>query len=175
MDKFKPDFFIKTQSSEARMIWLFLDYLHIINMNDVLECSCQFLIDALNLTNSAILYGLEDLYNTGIVKYNFEDTDNSTFHIELMLPYNEIGKKINFSDMQTSDKVKPNNYHIYLLSEQWAIVKRIALAFFNNQCQLCGSKEKLNVHHKNYSKVGNETLEDVILLCNECHKTFHNK
>ena len=42
-------------------------------------------------------------------------------------------------------------------------------------CSTCGSKEHLNVHHKNYKRVGNEKLEDVVLFCADCHHRSHEK
>lgn len=38
------------------------------------------------------------------------------------------------------------------------------------------SKEGLNVHHNSYAHHGQEHkhLEDLVVLCNNCHKKFHN-
>lgn len=38
-------------------------------------------------------------------------------------------------------------------------------------CQLCDSKDKLEIHHIRYSK----DIRDVLLLCQECHKKIHRK
>lgn len=40
----------------------------------------------------------------------------------------------------------------------------------NYQCQMCGSKEKLHVHHKKYGMI---RLEDLITLCSSCHQALH--
>lgn len=37
-------------------------------------------------------------------------------------------------------------------------------------CQLCGSKENLELHHKKYDET-----KDVLLLCRKCHKQLHNQ
>jgi len=73
----------------------------------------------------------------------------------------------------TTPQNKSINYKDYLLSNDWQIVRRIALAHFGNKCQLCGSTQNLNVHHKNYDNIGNETLDDLTLLCKSCHEKFH--
>jgi hypothetical protein len=31
-----------------------------------------------------------------------------------------------------------------------------------------------NIHHKNYYRLGNEKLTDLVLLCSDCHKLIHN-
>ncbi len=38
-------------------------------------------------------------------------------------------------------------------------------------CQICGSKIKLEIHHKKYTK----RLSDCMLLCQKCHKKLHRK
>jgi len=33
----------------------------------------------------------------------------------------------------------------------------------------------LEVHHNSYAHVGREAPEDLVVLCGECHATFHGK
>lgn len=40
-----------------------------------------------------------------------------------------------------------------------------------NGCQLCGSKNKLQIHHKDYTK----DIQDCMLLCQDCHKKIHRR
>ena len=40
-----------------------------------------------------------------------------------------------------------------------------------NGCQLCNSKENLEIHHKRYTK----KIKDCMLLCRNCHKKIHIK
>lgn len=42
----------------------------------------------------------------------------------------------------------------------------------NNKCEECGNKEKLEVHHKDYSNVRLSTLK---VLCRKCHKNLHQE
>ena len=69
----------------------------------------------------------------------------------------------------------PSKYEQYLLSNDWLIRKNMALAFYNNKCALCNSLNYLNVHHRTYNNIYNETLNDLIVLCNKCHSMFHGK
>lgn len=39
------------------------------------------------------------------------------------------------------------------------------------KCQICGSRERLEIHHKRYTK----KLQDCMLLCQKCHKKIHRK
>ena len=43
-----------------------------------------------------------------------------------------------------------------------------------NRCQKCGSKDKLNLHHRNYKCLGKETNDDIIVLCQFHHHRFHS-
>ena len=38
-------------------------------------------------------------------------------------------------------------------------------------CQLCKSKDRLEIHHKNYTR----DIQDCMLLCQLCHKKIHRK
>ena len=38
-------------------------------------------------------------------------------------------------------------------------------------CQICKSKVKLEIHHINYTT----DIQDLLLLCQECHKKHHRK
>ena len=38
-------------------------------------------------------------------------------------------------------------------------------------CQFCGSKNKLEIHHKKYTT----DIKDCLLLCQPCHKKLHRK
>jgi 5-methylcytosine-specific restriction endonuclease McrA len=65
------------------------------------------------------------------------------------------------------------SYQEYLVSELWQDKRKWILKVFENKCQNCGSKEKLEIHHKNYDSVGNENQHDVTVLCNKCHRGKH--
>jgi hypothetical protein len=62
----------------------------------------------------------------------------------------------------------------YLQSIQWAMKRSAVLIRDNFQCQACGSKYNLEVHHISYINLGNESLEDLITLCNFHHQAIHD-
>ena len=69
------------------------------------------------------------------------------------------------------------DYKTYLQSPHWKQVRYIKLQQSGNKCQVCGSKNKLEVHHNSYDHIGKEEmhLEDLVVLCHNCHSLFHHK
>lgn len=65
------------------------------------------------------------------------------------------------------------NYQKYLLSKKWKSFRQKAFEFYGDNCGKCGSKYHLQVHHKTYRNIYKETLSDVIVLCDKCHKHAH--
>ncbi|WP_354005557.1 HNH endonuclease [Paenibacillus polymyxa] len=65
-------------------------------------------------------------------------------------------------------------YKDYLGGRHWQNVrKRFAESKFKNECNVCKSKNKLNLHHKSYKRVGKERLNDLVYLCESCHNKAH--
>lgn len=61
------------------------------------------------------------------------------------------------------------------LLPEWKEARRRALKRAGFACQLCNSKDKtLNVHHRTYERRGNEQNNDIIVLCEDCHRKFHD-
>ncbi|HDZ27932.1 MAG TPA: hypothetical protein ENH65_15655 [Candidatus Aminicenantes bacterium] len=73
------------------------------------------------------------------------------------------------------------NYYEYIVSPEW---KEKAIDFKNLRnwtCERCNKSwffmwwifnigNHITVHHKNYKCLGNETINDVEVLCWNCHK-----
>lgn len=70
------------------------------------------------------------------------------------------------------DKAK---YYRYLKSPQWKEKRRFALEFYGNQCGLCGSRYDLEIHHRSYKNIFRELMEDLMVLCETCHRTHHKE
>ncbi len=66
-------------------------------------------------------------------------------------------------------------YQKYLLSSHWKEFRAKALEYYGNKCADCGSKDKLEVHHETYERLGREELGDVIVLCHDCHEKWHRQ
>mgnify|MGYP001613151837 FL=1 len=65
------------------------------------------------------------------------------------------------------------DYKKYLESPHWQKTKERFYVFFEKKCQRCESKEKINLHHTDYRKIGIEGEGDLIPLCQDCHTEFH--
>lgn len=66
-------------------------------------------------------------------------------------------------------------YNEYLNSPEWGSKKKIVHDKYNDKCGLCESKMFLQVHHIHYKNVGNENIEDLILVCKTCHEQIHGR
>lgn len=69
------------------------------------------------------------------------------------------------------------NYDDFLKTDYWKSVRKEKLRQCGCKCQICGAKNNLHVHHNSYIHHGDEYnhLEDLIVLCKECHNLFHQK
>lgn len=65
-------------------------------------------------------------------------------------------------------------YGDYLRTDHWRAIRMGAIDRSRGHCQLCGKTEQLHVHHNSYKNLGEERPEDLIVLCQGCHKKFHD-
>lgn len=65
------------------------------------------------------------------------------------------------------------SYAEYLRSPHWMATRAKAIRRAGNRCQVCNGSERLEVHHRTYDRIGHESAGDLIVLCRECHQTFH--
>lgn len=70
-------------------------------------------------------------------------------------------------------------YEDYLKTDYWKFCRQAKLEESDCTCGLCNHQDNtsktLQVHHKTYENRGNERLEDLIVLCEDCHAKFHDK
>lgn len=76
-----------------------------------------------------------------------------------------------------TEKLKELPYREFLNTIYWSIVRNYVVYRRGYRCELCGGHQNLNVHHKTYENHGAEhsNLNDLILLCHNCHAKFHDK
>ncbi len=74
-------------------------------------------------------------------------------------------------------KLQELPYREFLNTIYWSIVRNYVVYRRGYRCELCGKNQNLNVHHKTYENHGSEhsNLDDLILLCRNCHAKFHDK
>lgn len=67
------------------------------------------------------------------------------------------------------------DYKCYLKTIVWDNTRKKKLKEAGYKCQLCSKTDaELHVHHNTYERIGNEDMNDLIVLCESCHKKFHN-
>jgi len=66
-------------------------------------------------------------------------------------------------------------YTEYLTSQEWTTTRAVKLKDADYRCQLCNSTEGLQVHHRDYSRLGCEKMGDLHNLTRDCHKLFHER
>lgn len=62
------------------------------------------------------------------------------------------------------------NHRKYLIRQKDKWNLKIGIILPVEYCQLCGSKENLEIHHKTYDETKN-----IIILCRACHRRLHRK
>lgn len=90
--------------------------------------------------------------------------------------YDSVGDDVNILDEYYHlIFMKNKDYNNYLKTKYWKQKRQKVLKAAKYKCQLCSNKEKLHVHHNTYENIGSEKKEDLIVLCEKCHKKFHDK
>ncbi len=65
-------------------------------------------------------------------------------------------------------------YHAFLLSDEWKHIRHQKLYESGGRCEHCNVTFVLQVHHRNYYRVGGaELMSDLQVLCVDCHKGLH--
>lgn len=72
---------------------------------------------------------------------------------------------------------KPIDYNEYINKHpHWQAVRQARFDFDEGRCVICRKDlhgEVYQTHHLHYQRLGHERIRDVITLCPECHKEFH--
>jgi len=66
-------------------------------------------------------------------------------------------------------------YPEYLQTPEWDKTRKLKLKESSFRCEMCNATGVLNVHHRTYENRGDENTKDLIVLCEKCHKKFHDK
>jgi 5-methylcytosine-specific restriction endonuclease McrA len=67
----------------------------------------------------------------------------------------------------------PPAYLRYLHSPHWQEKREQLMVLVGASCEFCGSPDDLNVHHRTYENLGNESLSELAVLCKDCHADWH--
>lgn len=74
---------------------------------------------------------------------------------------------------QFNMEISFDEYTAYIKSKTWDKKRTERLIYDNFQCQLCGNRNNIQVHHLVYpahKNFGTEPITDLITVCESCHK-----
>jgi len=77
-------------------------------------------------------------------------------------------------NMKRQSRMTKETYAEYLQSEHWKTTRTAAIRRAGYRCQLCNAEGELHVHHRTYERIEKERASDLIVLCANCHQTFHD-
>lgn len=66
----------------------------------------------------------------------------------------------------------------YLSSKHWKKLRKAVYNSNDGTCERCGAvlpSAHMHVHHKTYKHIGDESAEELCLLCENCHSIIHGK
>jgi len=66
------------------------------------------------------------------------------------------------------------NLNEYYSSSAWKNVRERKYQATEYKCR-CGLKRRLQLHHVRYDNLCDERLEDLVWLCDDCHRKTHGK
>ncbi len=64
-------------------------------------------------------------------------------------------------------------YQLYLTTDHWCHLRQCAFSVHGAKCAACGTLLNLHVHHINYRHLIDCTVDDLLVLCEECHDDVH--
>lgn len=65
-------------------------------------------------------------------------------------------------------------YDEYLKTDGWDMRRRF-IRDRDKTCVLCGTAERLHVHHRTYEHRGYERADELTTVCADCHRQHHGK
>ena len=64
-------------------------------------------------------------------------------------------------------------YEEYLKTEHWQKRRERAINLAGGHCIVCRNGGAVQVHHNTYAHLWDEQDDDLAVLCDTCHRTFH--
>jgi hypothetical protein len=89
--------------------------------------------------------------------------------------FNEINK-YSILESVICQHIREMDYSDFLKTPYWKAIADKKKSQAGWRCQTCNRQGNLHVHHRTYSIRGRElqNMKDLIVLCNNCHQTFHD-
>ncbi|MBU2395662.1 MAG: HNH endonuclease [Gammaproteobacteria bacterium] len=126
------------------------------------------------------LFGIEHLHKPAKI-YRGRISDKTIEWVKHMsekrwINLNDFAKAYEYARKFFYPELYLTRYQKYLRTDHWKRKRQESFDYYGNSCVLCGEESNINVHHRNYDHLGKEDVRrDLIVLCRECHRKFHNK
>jgi 5-methylcytosine-specific restriction endonuclease McrA len=76
----------------------------------------------------------------------------------------------------TMSRLRQREPRLKLDLEQYRLLRQSVLQRDGWRCQLCGSLRDLQVHHRKFrSRLGDDSAQNLITLCVDCHQAKHDR
>ncbi len=67
-------------------------------------------------------------------------------------------------------------YEVYIKSARWKNLRELLFRVRGKKCEVCGyPAPSLDVHHLDYERFGKERLQDLQIVCRDCHERQDRK
>lgn len=100
--------------------------------------------------------------------------NRNSFHLKKEKYANLVAEK---RKERVSPKLKPfERYKDQLSRPEWIAFRQFILVARKAECEICGSKHNLQIHHLRYienRKAWEYLPDDIMVLCRKCHKMAH--
>lgn len=88
-------------------------------------------------------------------------------------------KKVTAKPVEKKSSPRAVEYYAYLASDEWRQVKVQWMKSRLCKGKLChaagcGQTVNLQMHHRTYKRLGNESMSDLVLVCGSCHLKIHD-
>ena len=105
-----------------------------------------------------------------------EDIKNNKHRFPAYFKRNEIEVRLLLERVIETDPAHPlqKRYRTYVRTMHWRALKTKRLSRAGNKCEQCHGTNKLEVHHINYKNLYDATLDDLKVMCHECHNSHHS-
>jgi 5-methylcytosine-specific restriction endonuclease McrA len=88
---------------------------------------------------------------------------------------NKKTKRSKYRDRWKTRREKSyEKYRNYIQSEEWKKKAEIKKEKVGYKCEECKTDKYLETHHLTYKRLYNEPLEDLKVLCRNCHQKVHD-
>ena len=121
---------------------------------------------------------IKNVKKINVIEYIFKKTRSKKNDDEINAKILEIKKDkkdVVISKKKQKKKSRKVSYKKYLKSEHWKNLSYECKKRDEFKCRHCGSRKRLQAHHKTYKNKGNfwKEFDDIITLCVFCHKKVH--